>query len=43
MQGVQNWVAEFNKSNDSCTSFSEGKSGEPVLPRYRKASLAKVS
>ena len=29
---------EFNKSYESRVSFSEGKSGEPVLPRYKRAS-----
>ena len=29
--------AEFDKFYQSCVSFSEGKSGEPVLPRYRGA------
>ena len=29
--------AEFNKFYESCVSFSEGKSSEPVLPRYRRA------
>ena len=29
--------AEFNKLYESCVSFSEGKSSEPVLPRYRRA------
>ena len=29
--------AEFNKIYKSCVSFLEGKSGEPVLPRYRRA------
>lgn len=30
--------AEFNRFYESCVSFSEGKSGEPVMPRYRRAS-----
>ncbi|XP_068697297.1 zinc finger MYM-type protein 1-like [Montipora foliosa] len=29
--------AEFDKFYQSCVSFSEGKSGEPVLQRYRRA------
>ena len=29
--------AEFNKFYESCVSFSESKSGEPVLLRYRRA------
>ena len=29
--------AEFTKFYESCVSFSEGKSDEPVLPRYRRA------
>ena len=28
---------EFNKFYESCVSFSQGKSGEPVLPPYRRA------
>ena len=28
--------AEFDKFYQPCVSFSEGKSGEPVLPRYRE-------
>ena len=27
---------EFNEFYDSCVSFSEGKSNEPVLPQYRR-------
>ena len=29
--------AEFNKLYESCVSLREGKSGKPVLPRYRRA------
>ena len=28
--------AEFNRFYESCVSFAESKSGEPVLPRYRR-------
>ena len=28
---------EFNKFYESCVSFTEGKSNEPLLPRYKRA------